>query len=195
MSTESQTSRVNPVRLNAVDDPVPGGVLTSGTGTAMCPGQAGKTVEFSDTEIFYDNTIGVLYTGKYQYVQSDCDASEVPARGVLAFWYNLANYVVTPDPTDGELAGVYINALTPGNWGYIQIEGLASVLFNAQQSQATPAIKNLVVQATGANTADALADGTAITAGVAKRFLGIAEAAPVAGAISLVGLYEQFLNK
>jgi hypothetical protein len=181
-----------------VDDPVPGGVLTSGTGTAACTGQLGKTVEFAEGEIFANLAVGVLYTGKYQYVQTIATSFAAPARGLIAFWRDIPNYVVTPDAwADGEIAGIYINALTRGHYGYIQIEGLASVMFSGNQQQATPAIKDLVVQDAGLNTALALADGTAMTAGVQKRVIGIASnlAAPVAGQISAVELFERFLDK
>jgi hypothetical protein len=197
MATNSQTSRVNPLKLNDVNETAAGGVLTSGTGTAQAFGQLGKTVEFADAnEIFYDSTVGTLYPGKYQYVQTDSESSDSPARGLIAFWLgDPTDYVVTPDAQDGEIAGIYINALTKGNYGYIQIEGIASVQFDASQSQGTPAVKDLVVQKSTANTADAIADGTTVTAGIAKRVLGIAYDAPVANVISRVELYEKFLNK
>lgn len=197
MATNSQTSRVNPLKLNDVNDSVAGGVLTSGTGTALTLGQLGKTVEFADAnEIFYDSSVGTLYPGKYQYVKTYASSSASPARGLIAFWYgDPTNYVVTPDAQDGEIAGIYINALTKGYYGYIQIEGIASVKFDSSQSQATPAVKDLVVQKSTANTADALIDSTTVTAGIAKRVLGIAYDAPVANTISRVELFEKFLNK
>lgn len=197
MATDSQSARVNQVKLNDVNDSAAGGVLTSGTGTAQTPGQLGKTCEFADAnEIFYDSAVGTLYPGKYQYVQTRSGSSAAPARGLVAFWYgDPTNYVVTPDAQDGEIAGIYINALSKGYFGWVQVEGIASVRFDASQSQGTPAVKDLVVQKSTANTADAIADGTTVTAGIAKRVLGIAYDAPVAGVISRVELFEKFLNK
>ena len=197
MATNSQAARVNQVKLNDVNDSAAGGVLTSGTGTAAALGQLGKTVEFADAnEIFYDSSVGVLYPGKYQYVQTRLASSASPARGLIAFWYgDPTNYVVTPDAQDGELAGIYINSLTKGYYGWIQIEGVASVKFDASQSQGTPATKDIVVQKSSANTADALAGATTITAAILARVLGIAYDAPVAGTVTRVELYEKFLNK
>lgn len=197
MATNSQSARVNQVRLNLVNDSVAGGVLTSGTGVAATLGQLGKTCEFANAnEIFYDPAVGTLYPGKYQYVKNVKSDWRSAVRGRIAFWFgDPTNYVVTPRPQDGEIAGIYINALSNGYYGWIQIEGIASVRFSVVQEQETPATKDYVVQRSGSRSAEALADATNVTAGVAKRVLGIAYDPPVAGVISRVELFERFLNK
>jgi len=102
------------------------------------------------------------------------------------------NYVVSADHVDGEHAGVFLCDVDDGHYCYIQYSGKASILFDTQLAKATPAVKDLVVQATGDYTADVVDDATTVTASILKRRLGVALAVPVAGAISLVELYEDF---
>ena len=83
---------------------------------------------------FEDPTVGPLYGGIYQYVRfNPTDTAILPARGLVAFWLDELNYVVTtnPGPTPpNKIAGVMLNSTTPGNWDFIQIAGIAMVMFN-----------------------------------------------------------------
>jgi hypothetical protein len=182
------------VKLNVVSDPVCGGSNNFGTGATLYGGIRGIEIEFKDDQVFYDPTVGTLYGGVYKYVQTvaAADRTTAPARGLIAFWYNDDNFVVTADATDGNQCGVFLNAITSGDWGWIQVGGDASVLFSEAITKATPAVKDVVVCDSGLDTADVESDSTSYTNLIYKRILGIAKEVPVAGAISVVELLDRF---
>lgn len=180
------------VKLNDVNDTVCGGSNNYGTGATLYGGIAGIEIEFKDDQVFYDSTVGTLYGGVYKYVQTASGSTASPARGQLAFWSDPDNFVVSADATDGNQAGVFLNSITKGNWGWIQVGGIASVLFRATITKATPAVKDVVVVESAANVADVEADTTSYTNLIYKRILGIAKAVPVGGAISTVELLDRF---
>lgn len=184
------------VKLNTVNDSVCGGSVNKGTGATQYGGILGIEVELQDQDVFYDSTIGTLYGGIYKYVQT-LSTGGAGVRGQIAFWSDADNYVVTATnggatSGDGNQAGIFLNAVTAGNFCWIQTGGIASVLFDEALSQATPSVKDYIVVATGEPVADAIADGTTITASLLKCMLGIAKAAPVANTISLVELLNRF---
>ncbi len=117
----------------------------------------------------------------------------------MCFWSTRADYIVTPDATaltEPNLAGVYISAPTKGNFCWIQVGGVASVLF---RSTVTSKIAgNLVIQLTTTNTADAIADatGTYISGGALglKNIIGSAVAEPADAGITTVSLKNIGLN-
>ena len=200
-NTNSQTVMVPPVRLNATNgDAVPGGYLSTKLGSALAPGQEGQKVYLGGDEIKYDPAVGTLYGGAYQYVEFEDANGSMAAytRGQIVFWKAMPSFLVTNANLfgwlDGNQAGIVLNTENYGAYWWIQVSGLASVLFSSQQSQATPAVKDLVVHVTGGFTADALPDATPVTASIHKRAIGVAAEAPRAGAISLVELYDQFRN-
>jgi hypothetical protein len=200
-NVSSQTVMIPPVRLNATNgDAVPGGYLSTKTGSAIAPGQEGQKVYLGGDEIKYDPAVGTLYDGAYQYVEFESQANSLMAyaRGQIVFWKAMPSFLVTNlnifGLLDGNQAGIVLNTVSYGYYWWIQVSGLASVLFSSSQSQSTPAVKDLVVHVTGGCTADALLDTTPITASEHKRAIGVAAEAPTAGAISLVELYDQFRN-
>jgi len=197
---ENKTQYVVTAKLNTVNDATAGGGTATITGASRCPGALGSRIVLDvDNPTFYDSTIGTLYPGSYQRVHLVSTSTQAAARGRIAYWVDPTSstvpFDVTGDATDGNQAGIFINAIDKGNYGYIQVEGLASVLFAASPTKATPAKKDLVVCTAGAGTGDVLADATSITSPLLKTVLGIAEAAPVGGAISLVILKPQAVNQ
>lgn len=187
-----QISRVTTGLLNTVNDAVAGGSVASGTGANPYAGQLGGIAYFGPQMVRYDSSIGTLYEGWYQYVKFLVSGG-APARGLVAFWSDLDDFVVTMTAVNGQHAGVVLNSVTAGNYGWIQISGLASVQFRAAITKATPAIKDLVITTDGANTADVLADATGITSPTLKRVLGVAAAAPANNTISLVELFQRVI--
>jgi hypothetical protein len=186
-----QIVRVTTGLLNTVNDAVAGGSVASGTGANPYAGQLGAIAYFGPSDIRFDSSIGTLYEGWYQYVQFLVSGG-APARGLMAFWSDLTNFVVTMTAVNGQHAGVVLNSVTAGQYGWIQISGLASVKFANSITKATPAVKDLVLTTDGANTCDILADATAITSPTFKRVVGVAAStAPVGGAISLVELFQR----
>jgi hypothetical protein len=81
---------------------------------------------------FADPSVGPLYGGIYMYVQFDPAMVTTPTRGAVALWSDEFNYIVTADiPAAGasaKVAGIIINPTAAGNWDFIQIAGIASVL-------------------------------------------------------------------
>lgn len=142
---------------------------------------------------------GTLYGGLYQYVLFLSTATAANVRGQLAFWSDALNAVVTGDvtaATDGLCAGVILNAVTKGNYGWIQIAGIASILFKATITKTTPAAGDLViVDQTPAAKGDILADATALTSVTAKGILGKAIIdTPVGGTVTRVLLWPLGAN-
>jgi hypothetical protein len=187
----SQIIKVSTGKLNTVNDAVAGASVASGTGASPYLGQLGKVVWFGPQDIRYDSATGTLYEGFYEYVQFRSGSSASNALGQVVFWYDQTNFIVTPDATDGLHAGVTLNAVSKGNYGWIQVGGRASVLFRASITKATPAIADVVVVQTGQNVADVLADATTFTSPNLKLLLGIAQAAPTGGAVSVVDLFDR----
>ena len=187
-----QIARVTTGLLNTVNDAVAGGSVASGTGANPYAGQLGAIAYFGPSTVRYDPNIGTLYEGWYQYVQFLSTSSASNARGQVVFWNDLTNFIVTPDATNGQHAGVTLNVVTKGYYGWIQIQGLASVLFKNPITKATPTLKDIVMVTSGGNTGDQEEDTTNYTNLLYKRVLGIAAvAAPVGGAISLVELFQR----
>jgi len=130
---------VNPEALiNQVNDAMPGGTQNSVAGIQIArdPGQLGSYYYLTamEAQMRFGNA---LYSGLYQYVQVLSTATAAPAQGVAAFWSSLANmqsYIVTTDASAADeslFAGVFLNAITKGNYGWIQVGGIASVLYKA----------------------------------------------------------------
>jgi|SRR5579864_16338 len=196
---QSPIVRVTTRFLNTVNDSSIGGVVADISGIGQAPGQLGSEVWLDENSpTAYDSAVGTLYPGCYKYVHL-LSTSVQPAYGEILFWATPSSktnpYDVSRTVVDGNQAGVYINAssgakaLTPGNYGYIQTRGTATVLFGTI-TKATPAVKDLVFCTSAANTADVIADATAITSPILKRLLGVAEVAPVSAATSVVMLEE-----
>lgn len=200
---ESKIIRISTGKLNTVNDSTPGAPVTSGTGAAQYQGQLGAKVIFGPDEVKYSSAIGTLYGGVYQYVRFRTTATAAPARGLIAFWdISVAEnlYQVTNDES-GVLgaqgwAGIVLNAVTRGYYGFIQIEGKASILFRAIISAVGPAIGDPVYCAGIGAGEPAVADviRSAVPATLAdvsqmsERYLGVAEVAPINSTISAVQL-------
>jgi hypothetical protein len=67
---------------------------------------------------------------RYQLVQTDSTMTVSPFIGAVAWWADKTRYLVTTTVTTlgrGRIAGVFQNAITPGNFGCVQIGGPATV--------------------------------------------------------------------
>lgn len=192
-AVQSKTQYVAARYLNAVNDSAAGGGPANIAGVSRSPGQLGAFLYIAPGDpLVFDSSVGTIYPGTYQYVHLISGSTAAAAVGGIAYWVDPTSttvpYDVTADATDGNQAGIFINVITKGNYGYIVVDGLADVLFAASTTKATPAVKDLVVCSSGAGTADVLADATSLTSPLLVRVLGTAEEAPVAGAISAVAL-------
>ncbi len=190
---EQQIDRTNGVygELNTVNDALAGGQGSSLTGLARYAAQAGARLILDYTGVMGAAT--GLYGGWFQYVQVLSTASLAPLKGKAAYWNNTETYVVTTDYTAinaGKIAGIFLNAtanaVTKGNWCWIQTKGKATVLFGTIAA-ATPADGDLVIMNTGSvGDVPANQDTTTITGLILKQAIGVALGAPVSAGASLV---------
>lgn len=135
--------------LNDVNDANSGGTIVSLPAGVQSPAVSqtipGDRIVLDDTTAvaLSDTSVGTLFGGIYMYVGTLSSATQAIARGAAAF-IRAADmpsaltglYQVTSDqqPTAAIptfFVGVFIDALTKGNFGWIQIGGIASCLFDS----------------------------------------------------------------
>lgn len=178
--------------IAAVNDSAPGGVRTSDSAGAY-PGMVGQVIEFSEAEAQKINSN--LHAGKYQYVQFQSGSTNSNARGQVVEFATAAKektFIVNPDPTTAGLsrpAGIALGAVTKGNYGFIQISGLATVLCKGTVTTTTDGTIAVYVSDT-VGVADSLADATAATDLQVKSVIGTFAEAPANGALKLVNLRD-----
>jgi hypothetical protein len=190
--------------LNDVNDSVAGGALVSVPAGAPSPAQSQTQIgdrivlDEATASALSDTTVGTLYGGVYMYVGTIAAASitQAPARGLLAFWRSnelpggaTDSYLVTPDAQSSTsipsyIAGIFISALTKGNYGWIQVAGVASVQFDSSLTASATGITVSAKVSPGlASTADA---GVALTTTTLAFVLGVAIGSPISSTISSV---------
>jgi hypothetical protein len=176
--------------LNRVNDQYCGG---DGGGVAAHPGQLLKTKRLTKAQALQlsDTAIGTLYAGVYQYVQLLSTVTQAAVRGNACFWKTAANYeagIVSSDggaTVEGRFAGVFINVISAGYFGWIQVEGEASCAFKSSVSDTTDG--NAVRVTTTTFTFDSVADATAnATYGTSKGVVGTALEAAASSTVSKV---------
>lgn len=188
-------------KLNAVDDAAIGGPARQPLGSSPVAGQLGAKVALSyeDALRASDFTVGTLYGGVFQYVYVDPIPVHAVVRGRVAFYWSAATrqaFQVTPDHPAGTgcIAGIFINAITPGHYGFIQTKGLATILYTGMITKTSPAAQDLVICRNNDNVGEVLADATPLTSVEVRSILGVASEAPVGGALRLVELRPGFDN-
>jgi hypothetical protein len=185
-----------------VNDASSGGAIVSVPTGAPSP-QVSQTIP-GDRIVLDDTTAlalsstatGTLYGGVYMYVGTTLAPTAAPARGKFAFWLaaNLPNgatplYTVTSDaqPTaaiPAYIAGVFLNAVTSGNYGWIQVAGTASVLYDSSLTAAAQGSTVSAKVSPGlASTADS---GVALTTTTLAFVLGVSIGSPISSTISSV---------
>ena len=165
MLTKQDINLGNARFLNDVNDSVSGGSVVSLPAGVQSPAvsqtQPGDRIVLDDTTAaaLSDTTVGTLFGGVYEYVGTLSTATASPARGTAAFWRTnelpggaTQSYGVTSDAqpsttNPSAFAGVFINAITKGNFGWIQIAGVASCLFD---NAVTAAVSGGLVATRGA---------------------------------------------
>jgi hypothetical protein len=194
--------------LNDVNDSVAGGQIQSVPSavpaTQGIQTQPGDRIIVDDATALAlsDTTIGTLYGGIYMYVQSTY-ATTAPALGQIAFLRAAdlgattftspitTAYVADGDaqPTTGNPAyvlGIYINALTKSNYGWIQVAGVATVLFD---STITATTAGSMVTAKASSVVPSCADnGVTITQATWCAQIGVSIGAAAASTASKVAM-------
>lgn len=100
----------------------------------------------------------------YQLIQTDSTMTVAPFKGAVAIRASSTNpYLMTTNVTNRNLvAGVFQNAITPGNYGFIQTQGPASVKIIDSAAGACAVGDIIMASATNAK-ADRIAAGSSAT--------------------------------
>lgn len=187
-------------------DSVIGGVLTgvpagiaANQGIQDIPGDR-LVLGMADALALSKTSIGTLYGGVYQYVTFLSTAALAAVLGKACFWATSAadnSYTVTSDETQGEganlWAGVFLNVITKGYSGYIQIAGKATVLFTTPLTGTGAEGAAAFVAADGAGRFDVF-DGVGASPtfdqvqSMIMRYAGVLEAAAAAATASVIDI-------
>ncbi len=105
---------------------------------------------------------------RYQLVQSDSAMTVAPFLGAVAWWSDHSKYLVTttsPTVAQGRnrIAGRFCNAITPGNFGCVQIQGTGLVKLIDAVTQANVVAGAYIVPSSTNAKADVVASATAPT--------------------------------
>lgn len=186
--------------LNATNDSQAGGSFFP---TAYAPASLiGSRLFLTHAEAAALSTtsIGTLYGGIYQYVKF----VSAGVRGQIYSWDVVANTgitdfeVVLPSSLaiEGLLGGIGLCTVTAGNYGWLQVDGLAGVKYRATVTDKLAG--NIVTQLTTTATADAIANSTGSWIGGGalgiKNIIGTAYELPTDGGVNLVMLRGLFQN-
>ena len=125
---------------------------------------------------------------RYQIIQTDSTMTVAPYPGATAWWADKARYLVTTNATNrNRVAGVFQNAITPGNYGCIQIGGPATTKI-VDASVAALAIGDAIIPSSTNSKADRVAVGTPPTHTVLGWVAGPALSVDVLNATVVVDL-------
>src|SRR5215467_8245291 len=186
--------------LDSINDAFIGSGSSTGTGGQPYPGQLGAFMELTEAQAAAMSTTPAtqtLHCGIYQYVQFTGTQTSTNVANQIYVWKTRGSYIVTSDVATtgaasmGEWAGISLNAVTKGNYGWIQIAGVANIKFKSSLTAATPAIGDVVIIDQSATTSGTFADDPtqasfATTYTIFKSILGVATvAAPIASTVSL----------
>jgi len=160
--------------LNSSNDASPSGVVDLVTNQPIFIPDLDQGVYFDLTEAeansLSQTSVGTLHSGRYRRVKVDSGATAANIKtgtiGLLAQPGSpLSMNVVTSYDigTIGVRPVVFLNAITPGNWGFVQELGVATVLGTATIQKASPAKGDLVDSATGGLVNDLTAQAYAAT--------------------------------
>jgi hypothetical protein len=129
---------------------------------------------------------GTLFGGYYQLVQVDSTAlASNVAVGRVAYIKNTAAgnaaFQVTDESVataNTEVAGIFLNTVTPGNYTFICIGGKVNVRLKATISNGSPLEGDSLFSGGGSGTVDDLATGVTWATSLLGRYLGNALAVP-----------------
>ncbi len=181
-------------------DPYSGAAYLGGGATA------GMMIEVSDAEaqpLSDPSQSSKLYGGAYQWVQVDSGATaanvntgrgaflKLDAPGVGAGVEpesGYSNYVVTDQANadaDAFVCGVFLNPITPGNWGFIFVGGGRVNVTYKSSLTATTLGNSVNVSASSAGLFDSATTFTALT-------IGVAATTPIANGTSACWIQDIF---
>ena len=194
--------------LNDVNDATSGGAVVSAPvgvpSAAISATQPGDRIVLDDAAALAnsDTVVGTLYGGVYMYVGTLSTATATYIRGRIAFWRSnempngaTAGYTCTADaqPTTATptyIAGVVLNTLTAGNYGWIQVAGTASILFDNTLTATGTGLWVSAKVSASAGTLSSADCGAAIGTTTLSALLGTALGSPTASTVSAVILWR-----
>lgn len=187
--------------LNNVNDPLIGQSVDTGQEYV---GQLGATLTLNASEALKLSSgtvaaltnVGTLYGGKYQYVKFYLSQSGTTVAGGPVYWQDPDNFVVTAEvPTSGlGFAGVAINTVTKGNYGWILVEGKCKCQPLDNTTLGSPAAGDVMVLST-IGRFDDVADPYATSSAVAALPAGQWIDAPADATSTLYLAYIKFACK
>jgi hypothetical protein len=192
--------------LNAANDTAASGMSDQYTGFPYNAGglNLGDYFDLTSAEAYRNckPSVGILYCGRYRRIQVDSGATAANVKtgtiGLLASQAAASqdigniggalpvsmNVVTSYDKSLGGATGVrpvvFLNSITPGNFGYVQELGIASVLAQATLTATTPAIGDVIVSAASGLVNDPTQSGN-ITYTIFQTILGLAYDIPANG--------------
>jgi hypothetical protein len=194
-----QADNISARYLNDVNDAVSGGAPVSVPAGAPAAQvnqtQPGDRICLDDITALglSDTTVGTLYGGIYIYVQATYTTT-APVRGGIGFWKQAdvgVQYVAYGDAlpataTPSFIAGIFISAPTKGNYCWIQIAGVASVLFDSTITATT--VGDLVTAKVSAVVPSTADNGATVTQETVAAMLGVSIQTAAASTVSQVAL-------
>lgn len=198
---ESPIIRVSTGLLNTVNDDVIANQAGI-SGVSKFGGQLGKTLWVSSEQIsqMFDSTVGTLYAGAYQYVLFASDVGAI-AAGQLVYWDETAadtTFTVTDDVDSTTLnyesfAGFALNAVSAGNYGFIQIAGKATGRYVASITGTKATGRPVMGSIATSGRVDVI--DAAVTGATQNNFLGWAITLPADGALGTIQLSQRLVQR
>lgn len=185
--------------LNDVNDSVSGGIVVGVPSGAPAP-QASQTLpgdrivlDDATALALSDTSVGTLLGGIYEYVQYKTTTRSAVLGGI-AFWKQSdvgTSYIVYGDAqpataTPSFIAGIFISAPTANNFCWIQIAGVANVLFDSAISATT--VGSMVSAKVSSNVASTADNAATVTQETVACLLGVSIQTAAASTVSEVAL-------
>lgn len=98
-------------------------------GSSSSPATSSTIASFNEATLPYGGQLGMkvrIGDKWYQLVKVYASSTVAPADGLVAFWQDKDNYVVSATIGDShynKVAGLFIGAITAGYYGFVQVEG------------------------------------------------------------------------
>jgi len=196
--------------LNDVNDSASGGAIVS-LPTGVPQVQTSQTIpgdrivlDDATALALSDTTIGTLYGGIYMYVQYKT-TTRAAVLGGIAFYKQAdvgagsnAGYIVYGDAqpataTPSFIAGIFISAPTANNYCWIQIAGVASVLFDSTVTATT--VGSMVSAKVSSVVASCADNGATVSQATVAALLGVSIQTVAASTVSQVALTRSAFSR
>jgi hypothetical protein len=203
-----QADFLTAANLNDVNDATVGGQIQSvpsavpaTQGIQTLPGDR-IILDDATAYALSDTAVGTLYGGIYMYVLSLSSSTASPAVGAIAFWRSAdigstttTPYIATADAqplttTPAYILGIWINAATKGNACWVQIAGIASVLFDSTVTSTTS--PQMVSAKNGPAVASTADNGVALTQAIYCYQIGVSVGTVTTSTVSKVSMLRGF---